>query len=72
MLESFSFLSPYSVLFWLLITYHFLVANFEDSLSVSFDKFTMIKLNQTTVPEICQIKLQHSVLNRFFQRDVRK
>ena len=39
MRESFSFPSPYSVLFWSLITYHFLVPNFQDSLSESFSKF---------------------------------
>ena len=42
MLESFSFPSQYSVLFLPLMTYYFLVANFEDSLSVSFNKFTII------------------------------
>ena len=39
MLESFWFLLSNSVLFWLLITYHFLLENFEVSLSESINKF---------------------------------
>ena len=40
-LEPFSSPSPYSVLFWWLITYHLLLAKFEDSLLASPNKFTV-------------------------------
>ena len=61
MLESFSFPSPCSALFWSLITYCFLVANFLDSLSVSFNKFTIFWVSvlyivyiYTTFTDFCE------------------
>ena len=45
MVESFSLPLPYCLLFWPLIMYHFLVSNFEDSLSESFNIFTIFSVS---------------------------
>ena len=45
-----SFPSPYSVLSWSLITHHFLIAFFEDSLSVSVNKFARFWVSVSYIP----------------------
>ena len=64
MVESFSFPIPYCPLFWSLMMCHFLVANFEDLLSGSFNLLSFhFYTYQTTTTEFYQ---KSKVVSSFF------